>query len=139
MSYDRNNIFAKILRAEIPCAKVYEDEQNLAFMDIMPQTPGHTLLIPKEPAETIFDLSSAAAADLMNKVQMVADAVKKGMNADGITLFQLNGAAAGQTVPHVHFHILPGSFASAKQHATSMADPEELAQIAEKIKAQLLI
>lgn len=139
MSYDQNNIFAKILRAEIPCTKVYEDEQTLAFMDIMPQTPGHTLVIPKEAAETILDLSPAAAADLINKVQMVAEAVKKGMNADGITLFQLNGVAAGQTVPHVHFHILPGSLASAKQHASSMADPEELAQIAEKIKAQLLI
>lgn len=137
MSYDPNNIFAKILRSELPCAKVYEDEQTLAFMDIMPQKRGHTLVIPKEPAETLLDLSPDAAADLINKVQTVAAAVKIAMQADGITIFQLNGAAAGQTVPHIHFHIIPGSILEAKTHASTMADPEELSKLAELIAQEL--
>ena len=137
MSYDENNIFAKILRAEIPCAKVYEDGQTLAFMDIMPQAPGHTLVIPKEPAETLLDLSSEAASDLINKVQVVAKAVQKAMNAEGITIFQLNGASAGQTVPHIHFHVLPGSLFGTKKHASTMSDPTELAEIAARIAREL--
>jgi len=137
MSYDPENIFAKILRAEIPCVKVYEDDHTLAFMDIMPQATGHTLVIPKEPAETILELSPAAAANLINKVQTVAAAVKTAMNADGITLFQLNGEAAGQTVPHIHFHVLPGSIHGARTHASQLGDTTELEQAAEKIRAEL--
>ncbi len=137
MSYDENNIFAKILRDEIPCSKVYEDDTTLAFMDIMPQAPGHTLVIPKEPAETILELSPEAASDLINKVQMVAQAVKTAMKADGITLFQLNGAAAGQTVPHIHFHVLPGSILGARTHASEMGDPAELEKVAARIRAEL--
>ena len=106
-------------------------------MDIMPQAEGHTLVIPKEAAETIHDLSDAAAADLIVKVKRVAKAVKQGLNADGISLFQLNGAAAGQTVPHIHFHILPGSIVAAKAHAQVSADPESLENIASKIRAAL--
>lgn len=135
MSYDQNNIFAKILRAEIPCTKVYEDDDTLAFMDIMPQVPGHTLVIPKEPAETLLDLSDDGAANLIKKVKVVAQAVKKGMNADGITLFQLNGAAAGQTVPHIHFHIMPGSFLNATGHGKVSVSGDEIEAIAEKIRA----
>ncbi len=135
MSYDQDNIFAKILRGEIPNITVYEDDQTLAFMDIMPQMPGHTLVIPKEPAETLFDLSDDAASDLITKVKHVAQAVQKGLKADGITLFQLNGSAAGQTVPHIHFHILPGHFAKATGHANEMANPEELERVAEQIRA----
>jgi len=134
MSYDNNNIFAKILRGEIPSIKVYEDEQTLAFMDIMPQAEGHTLVIPKEAAETIHDLSDEGAANLIKKVKVVAAAVKKGLNADGITLFQLNGEQAGQTVPHIHFHILPGSILGARTHASVSADPARLEAIAEKIR-----
>lgn len=137
MNYDNDNIFAKILRKEIPCVKVYEDDTTLAFMDIMPQAKGHTLVIPKEPAETLLDLSADAAADLIQKVRLVAKAVKVGMNADGITLFQLNGSAAGQTVPHIHFHILPGSILGARTHAADMADPASLEAAAERIKAAL--
>jgi len=133
MSYDNDNIFAKILRGEIPCVKVYEDEDTLAFMDIMPQAEGHTLVIPKEAAMTIHDLSDDAAAKLITKVKLVANAVKKGLNADGITLFQLNGEQAGQTVPHIHFHILPGSYLTAKAHASVSADQDSLEAIAEKI------
>jgi len=135
MTYDNNNIFAKILRGEIPCIKVYEDEKTLAFMDIMPQAEGHTLVIPKEAAITIHDLSDQAAADLIKKVKLVANAVKKGLNVDGITLFQLNGEQAGQTVPHIHFHILPGSYLTAKAHASMSSDQTQLEAIADRIKA----
>lgn len=134
MSYDHDNIFAKILREEIPSIKVYEDDSTLAFMDIMPQAEGHTLVIPKEPAESLLDLSDTGAEDLIKKVKLVARAVKKAMNADGITLFQLNGEAAGQTVPHIHFHILPGSILQARAHAQSSADPAALESIAQKIR-----
>lgn len=135
MNYDSNNIFAKILRNEIPCVKVYEDEDTLAFMDIMPQADGHTLVIPKEAAVTIHDLSDYGAANLIKKVKLIAAAVKKGMGAEGITLFQLNGESAGQTVPHMHFHILPGSILGARTHATVSSDTADLVMIAEKIKA----
>jgi len=137
MSYDNNNIFAKILRNELPVIKVYDDESTLAFMDIMPQAEGHILVIPKEPAEDLLSLSDEAAADLIVKVKRLAKAVKKGMNASGITIFQLNGADAGQTVPHIHFHILPGSILSAKSHASVSADQSHLESIAEKIKSAL--
>ena len=137
MSYDQDNIFAKILRAEIPCNKVYEDDSTLAFMDIMPQADGHTLVIPKEPAMTLFELSNQAAADLIQKVQWVAKGVKEGMQAQGITLFQLNGEAAGQTVPHIHFHILPGSIVGARGHAQFSATPESIEAAATKIRAAL--
>lgn len=133
--YDESNIFAKIIREEIPCIKVYEDDKTLAFMDIMPQADGHTLVIPKYPAINIFDLPNEHAADYINKIKSVAAAVKKGMNADGITLFQLNGADAGQTVFHLHFHILPGSYGSARGHASISADPNDLEANAAKIRA----
>ena len=107
MAYDPNNIFAKILRGEIPCVKVYEDDKTLAFMDVMPQSPGHTLVVPKEAAENILDLSAEGLAAMMATTQKVAKAVKKGLAPDGIVLTQFNGAAAGQTVFHVHFHIIP--------------------------------
>ena len=134
MCYDNNNIFAKILRNELPVIKVYEDETTLAFMDIMPQADGHTLVIPKEPAEDLLTLSDLAAADLIKKVKMIAKAVKKAMNADGITVFQLNGAEAGQTVPHIHFHIVPGSLLTAKPHASISTEQAHLESIAKKIK-----
>ena len=134
MSYDENNIFAKILRGEIPCTKVYEDESTLAFMDIMPQVAGHTLVIPKEPAETLLDLSDQGAANLIQKVKLVSSAVKKGLNADGITLFQLNGSAAGQTVPHIHFHIMPGSYLNATGHGKPKMNNYDIEQIAAKIR-----
>lgn len=137
MSYDNNNIFAKILRSEIPCVKVYEDESTLAFMDIMPQAEGHTLVIPKEAAVTIHDLSDEGAANLIKKVKMVSVAVKKALDVDGISLFQLNGEQAGQTVPHIHFHILPGSYLTAKAHASVSSETADLEAIAEKIKAAL--
>ncbi|REL35831.1 HIT family protein [Thalassotalea euphylliae] len=137
MSYDNNNIFAKILRDEAPCIKVYEDDKTLAFMDIMPQMPGHTLVIPKEAAVTVHELSDDASLACMKTVQKVGKAVEQAMGVTGFTLFQLNGAEVGQTVPHFHFHILPGSILNAtgiKGHAVEMGDQQELTKIADKIK-----
>ncbi len=139
MAYDSNNIFAKILRGEIPSAKVYEDEHTLAFMDIMPQADGHTLVIPKEPAETILDLSPEGAANLIQVVQKVGRAVKSAMGVEGFVLMQLNGAAAGQTVPHIHFHILPSSLGAlmSRPHGARMGDMAQIQGFAEKIKSAL--
>jgi histidine triad (HIT) family protein len=137
MSYDPNNIFAKILRDELPSVKVYEDARTLAFMDIMPATEGHTLVIPKEPAETIFDLSVEGAADLIRTTKRVAQAVKAAMECPGVMLAQLNGKTAGQSVPHIHFHILPRWQANFSLHGRTMVDPKTLELIAAKIRAAL--
>ena len=138
MAYDTNNIFAKILRGEVPSVKVYEDDKTLAFMDVMPQADGHTLVIPKEPAENIFELSPEGAAAMVRTTQKVAKAVKKGLEAPGVMIFQLNGKPAGQSVFHVHFHIVPRSGGvDLKLHARGMESPEKLKAIAEKIKAAL--
>ena len=140
MSYDNDNIFAKILREELPCIKVYEDDHTLSFMDIMPQMPGHTLVIPKQAATTIYELSDEAALACMKSVKLVGKAVEQAMGVNGTTLFQLNGTEAGQTVPHVHFHILPGSMlnsSAVKGHAAEMGDMAEIQQIADKIIAIL--
>ncbi len=138
MAYDSNNIFAKILRGEVPSVKVYEDDKTLAFMEVMPQADGHTLVIPKEPAENIFELSPEGAAAMIKTTQIVAKAVKKGLDAPGIMLFQLNGKPAGQSVPHVHFHIVPrNSGVDLKLHSRGMESPDKLKAVAEKIKAAL--
>lgn len=137
MTYDPNNVFAKILDGQLPCAKVYEDDHTFVFMDIMPQNDGHTLVIPKEPATDLLSLSDESAQSLAIMVKKVAIAVKAAMQADGITIFQLNGAAAGQTVPHIHFHVLPGSILNARSHSSEQADPQQLQQYAEQISAEL--
>ncbi|MEY4764132.1 MAG: hypothetical protein RI907_805 [Pseudomonadota bacterium] len=138
MSYDTNNIFAKILRGEIPCIKVYEDAHTLAFMDIMPQVDGHALVIPKEAATTLFELSDEAAAACMATVRKVGNAQKKGLGAEGVVLMQLNGPAAGQSVPHFHIHVIPGSIADLrKPHGSVMGDKAHIAALGEKIKAAL--
>ena len=136
-AYDDQNIFAKILRGEIPCIKVYEDDKTLAFMDIMPQADGHVLVIPKTPAITLLDLPAEAAAYTIQVVQKIANAMKTGLNVDGIVLMQLSGAAAGQTVPHVHFHLIPSSIHELGRHAIKMGDQEKIAALAENIKAAL--
>jgi histidine triad (HIT) family protein len=138
MAYDKNNVFAKILRGDIPSAKVYEDAKTLAFMDVMPQADGHTLVIPKEAAENIFELSPEGAAALIATTQKVARAVKKGMNTSGIMIAQLNGADAGQSVFHVHFHIIPRSLgADFRLHAKAMESPDKLKAFADMIKGAL--
>ena len=138
MAYDPNNIFAKILRGELPKVGLYEDDLTLAFLDIMPATDGHALVIPKEPAETIFDCSPEGAAATIRTTQKIAAAVKKAMDCPGVMLVQLNGAAAGQSVPHLHFHILPRAHGlDMKMHGRAMVDPKTLVPIAEKIRAAL--
>ena len=138
MAYDRNNIFAKILRGEIPSVKVFEDEKTLAFMDVMPQADGHVLVIPKEEAENILDLSPQGASALIATTQKIARAVKTGIGCSGIMLAQLNGAGAGQSVFHVHFHVIPrGGGADFRLHARGIESPEKLKGFAEKIKAAL--
>ena len=136
--YDPNNVFAKILRGEIPSVRVYEDDKTLAFMDVMPQADGHTLVIPKEPAENLFDLSAEGAAALMVTTQKVARAVRKAMDTPGIYLMQLNGADAGQSVFHVHFHIIPRmGGVSLRPHEGGMADIGQLEAIAVRIRGAM--
>lgn len=137
MTYDDQNIFARILRGELPAIKVYEDDRVLAFMDIMPQADGHTLVIPKTPAITLLDLDPEVAAYTIQVVQKIAKAIEKGLGVDGIVLMQLSGAAAGQTVPHVHFHLVPTSLHNLGKHAAQMGDQEKIKQLAEKIRAAL--
>jgi histidine triad (HIT) family protein len=138
MAYDDSNVFAKILRGEIPSVKLYEDDKTLAFMDVMPQTEGHALVIPKEKAENILDLSPEGAAALMVTTQKIAKAVKKGLNAPGIMLAVLNGAPAGQSIFHIHFHVIPRAHGvDMGLHARSMVDPKSLEPIAAKIRAAL--
>ena len=137
MAYDDQNIFARIIRSELPAIKVYEDDQVLAFMDIMPQAEGHTLVIPKTPAVTLLDLPAEAAAYSIQIVQKIAKAIEKALNAEGIVLMQLSGAAAGQTVPHVHFHLIPSSVHQLGRHAAEIGDQEKIKAIAERIRAAL--
>ncbi len=138
MAYDTNNIFAKIIRGEAPCFKVYEDSHTLAFMDIMPQAEGHTLVIPKEPAESIFDISPDGAAALIKATQKVAAAVRKVTGVPGVMLAQLNGASAGQTVFHIHFHIIPRTGGiDLALHARDKADFTKLKAMSERIAAAI--
>jgi histidine triad (HIT) family protein len=136
MPYDSNNVFAKILRGEMPCIRVFEDAHTLAFMDIMPSAEGHTLVIPKEPAETIFELSAAGASALMSVTQRVARAVRKALACEGIMLVQLNGAASGQSIDHVHFHIVPRSHGlDLTLHGRARVAPDQLESVAARIRA----
>lgn len=137
MAYDDHNIFAKILRGEIPAIKVYEDEKTLAFMDIMPQADGHTLVIPKSPAVTLLDLNPEDAAYTIQIVQKVARAIEKALDRKGIVLMQLSGEEAGQTVPHIHFHLIPSSIHQLGKHASTMGDQEKIKALAEKIRAAI--
>lgn len=138
MTYDPSNIFGKILRGEIPAHKVYEDEVALVMMDIFPQSRGHTLIVPKSPSRNLLDADPAALAAVMPTVQKVANAVKKATGADGIRLAQFNEAPAGQTVFHLHFHIIPVYDGVALgAHGGGKADDAELAELAKAIAAAL--
>jgi len=137
MAYDDQNIFARILRGELPAIKVYEDDQVLAFMDIMPQADGHTLVIPKSPALTLLDLDPDVAAYTIKVVQKIAQAIEKALDVQGIVLMQLSGASAGQTVPHVHFHLIPTSVHELGRHAAQMGDQDKIKAFAEQIKSAL--
>ena len=138
MAYDNQNPFARILRGELPCIKVYEDASTLAIMDIMPQAPGHVLVLPKEAAAELFELSEEGAVACIRTVKKVAAAVRTAMDAPGIMIAQLNGSAAGQTVPHLHFHIIPRrEAASLLPHAAVPAEMDQLRAIAGRIVAAL--
>lgn len=138
MPYDPNNIFAKILRGEIPCHKVFEDEHTLAFMDIMPRSPGHLLVIPKAPARNLLDIVPADLAILIQRVQAIAKAAKEALGAEGVTLQQFSEAAGGQEVFHIHFHVLP-RWSGERMHAhpAPKADMAVLAEQAAKIRSVL--
>ncbi len=138
MTYDDTNIFAKILRGEIPSHRVYEDADALAFMDVMPQGPGHTLVVPKTPSRNLLDADPASLGPLIVVVQKVANAVKAAFEADGVSIMQFNEAPAGQTVFHLHFHVIP-RFAGVtlQPHSGGMEKPDVLAANAGKIRAAL--
>ena len=138
MAYDRNNVFARILRGEIPAHKVFEDEHTLAFMDVMPQADGHALVIPKAEAENLFDLPAPALSATILTTQRVARAVQKAFASPGILIAQLNGSAAGQSVFHLHFHVLPRHEGlDLRFHARDMADPALLAAHAARVRTAL--
>jgi len=137
-AYDPSNIFAKILRGEIPSHRVYEDDAVVAFMDVMPQGPGHTLVVPKAPSRNLLDADPATLGPLFTTVQKVALAVKKAFGADGVTILQFNEPASGQTVYHLHVHVIPRFEGVAlKPHTGQMEKPEVLAENAAKIRAVL--
>jgi len=137
-AYDSNNIFAKILRGEIPSHKVYEDADAVAFMDAMPQGTGHTLVLPKAPSRNLLDADPAVLARVMPIVQRVARAALKAFAADGVTVIQFNEPASGQTVFHLHFHVIPRfEGAPLRPHTGGMEKPEVLAANAEKLRRAL--
>lgn len=137
-AYDPSNVFAKILRGEIPAQTVYEDAHTLAFMDVMPQAEGHTLVIPKAPARGLLDADPASLAAVMATVQKVAAAVRTAFAADGLSVFQYNEPAGGQTVFHLHVHIVPRREGlPLRRHEGGMADPAVLADHAARIRAAL--
>ena len=137
-SYDPSNIFAKILRGEIPSHRVYEDDAVVAFMDVMPQGAGHTLVVPKAPSRNLLDADPSTLGPLFTVVKQVALAVKKAFGADGVTVLQFNEPASGQTVYHLHVHVIPRFEGIAlKPHTGQMEKPEVLAENAAKIRAVL--
>ena len=136
--YDPDNIFAKILRGEIPSHRVYEDADTVAFMDVMPQGTGHILVVPKAPSRNLLDADPATLAKLFPVVQKLARAVKKAFAADGVTVMQFNEPASGQTVYHLHVHVIPRfEGIPLKPHSGEMEKPEVLAANADKIRAAL--
>jgi len=138
MTYDTNNIFAKILRGEIPSHKVYEDADAIVFMDVMPQAPGHALVVPKAASRNILDAEPAVLSRVMPVVQKIARASKAAFAADGISIIQYNEAAGGQSVFHLHFHVIPRhEGVPLKPHSGGMEKPEVLAANAEKLRQAL--
>ncbi|MDK1492221.1 HIT family protein [Sinorhizobium sp. 7-81] len=137
-TYDTNNIFAKILRGEIPSHKVYEDDATVAFMDVMPQAEGHVLVLPKTPSRNILDADATTLPSLIGTVQKIAIAAKEAFDADGVTIMQFNEAPAGQSVYHLHFHVIPRREGiPLKPHSGKMEDGAVLSANAEKIRRAL--
>jgi histidine triad (HIT) family protein len=137
-AYDPNNIFAKILRGELPCHKVYEDDKVLAFLDIMPRAPGHTLVLPKASARNLLDVAPDDLAAVMRIVQKVAKVSVDVFGADGVTLQQFNEHAGGQVVFHLHVHVIPRKTGIALKPPASVKEaPDVLAEQARKLAAAL--
>jgi histidine triad (HIT) family protein len=137
-TYDPNNIFAKILRGELPCHKVYEDDKTLAFLDIMPRSPGHTLVLPKAPVRNLLDVTAGDLTHVMTVAQKVAKAAMSVLGADGITIQQFNEGAGGQVVFHLHVHVIPRKASvPMKPPASEKEKPEALAEMAKKLSAAL--
>jgi|SRR5690606_5522418 len=137
-AYDPDNVFAKILRGELPCHKLYEDDATFAFMDIMPRGDGHCLVIPKKPSRNILDVEPTSLAAVTATVQKLARAVKAAFSADGVTVQQFNEQAGGQIVFHLHFHVMPRFEGVAlKPHSGEMEDQAVLAANAQKIRDAL--
>lgn len=135
-SYDTNNIFAKILRGELPCYKVYEDDKCLAFLDIMPRMPGHTLVLPKSPVRNLLDASADDIAPVMKAAQKIAKAAMTAFGAEGITIQQFNEGAGGQVVFHLHVHVIPRKQGvPMKPPASEKEKPDVLAEHAKKLAA----
>ncbi|AJY46669.1 HIT family protein [Martelella endophytica] len=136
--YDDSNIFAKILRGEIPSIRLYEDDDAIAVMDVMPQAPGHVLVIPRAPSRNLLDADPAVLSKALPIVQKMARAVKAAFDADGVYIAQFNEPAAGQTVFHLHFHVVPRhEGVELKRHSGQMEDMDVLKANAEKILAAL--
>jgi histidine triad (HIT) family protein len=137
--YEHDNIFARILRGDLPAAKVYEDDDVVAFLDVFPQSRGHTLVVPKAQARNLFDIAPADLQATITAVQKVARGVRAALAPDGISLMQFNGAAGGQSVFHLHFHIIPrwDGVAMAGHGQAGMADAAELAALAKEIAARI--
>ena len=137
-SYDPDNVFAKILRGDMTSAKVFEDDVALAFMDVFPQSRGHVLVVPKAETRNLLDAEAEVLRELIVRVQRVARAVRAGLKPDGLTVMQFNGSAGGQTVYHLHFHVIPRWEGQPMgRHGGGMADPQELAGLAAEIAARL--
>lgn len=137
-AYDDSNIFARILRGEIPAHRVYEDADTIAFMDVMPQGPGHLLVVPKAPSRNLFDADPAVLARLLPVVQKLARAAREAFAADGVFVAQFNEAPAGQTIFHLHVHVIPRFEGVAlRPHSGVMEKPEVLAENAAKVRAAL--
>jgi histidine triad (HIT) family protein len=137
-SYDPDNIFAKILRGELPCHKVHEDDATLVFMDIMPRANGHSLVIPKAPSRNLLDIAPGDLAAVMAVVQKIALAAIDAFKAEGVLIQQFNESASGQIVFHTHFHVIPRWHnVPLRPHTGEMADPKDLATNAEKLSAAL--
>jgi histidine triad (HIT) family protein len=137
-AYDDKNVFAKILRGELPAEKVYEDEHSIVIMDVMPQGKGHALVIPKAASRNIFDIAAQDLKNVIGTVQRVARAAKTAFGAQGVLIMQFNEAAATQTVFHTHFHIIPRfEGVPLKPHGRRMADAESLKADAERLRAAL--
>ncbi|WP_416355735.1 HIT family protein [Aureimonas phyllosphaerae] len=136
--YDDGNIFAKILRGEIPAAKIFETDDFVAIMDVMPQSKGHCLLLPKAPSRNLLDADDTTLAKALPELARLARAAKAAFDADGVVINQFNEEAGGQTVFHLHFHVVPHyEGVPLKRHAGGMADPAELREHAEAIRAAL--